>query len=166
MQSPLLKGIAESKRRWIIKNMNRGSYAEVGSNTQNVSIKAIQIHNILEKNRIKRYNFLGQNFFQRWSDRKNQTKIFLHRWSDKIGSNLWIPLIKRHKFLDKMFFPAMKRYNIPRYSSFTDEATQLPSILENVSITVILKILSIKATEFSSQFGGKIGATEEKSLAP
>jgi hypothetical protein len=46
-----------------------------------------------------------------------------------------------------MFFPAMKRYNIPRYKSFTDEATQLPSILENVSITVILKIVSIKATE-------------------
>jgi hypothetical protein len=29
----------------------------------------------------------------------------------------------------------MKRYNIPRYKSFTDEATQLPSILGNVSIT-------------------------------
>ncbi len=60
----------------------------------------------------------------------------------------------------------MKQYNIPRYKSFTDKAIQLPSILENVSITAILKLLSIKATEFSSQFGGKIGATEEKSLAP
>jgi hypothetical protein len=56
-------------------------------------------------------------------------------------------MIKRHKFLDKMFFPAMKRYNIPRYKSFTDEVIQLPSILENVLITVILKIVSIKATE-------------------
>jgi hypothetical protein len=58
----------------------------------------------------------------------------------------------------------MKRYNIPRYKTFTDDATQLPSILENVSITAILKIVPLKATEFSSQFGGKIGATEEKSL--
>ncbi len=49
----------------------------------------------------------------------------------------------------------MKQYNFPRYKSFTDEGTQLPSILENVSITAILKIVSIKATEFSSQFGGK-----------
>jgi hypothetical protein len=38
----------------------------------------------------------------------------LHRWSDKIGCNLWIPLIKRHKFLDKMFFSVKKQYNIPR----------------------------------------------------
>jgi phosphoribosylanthranilate isomerase len=30
---------------------------------KNVSFKAIQIHNFREKNRIKRYNFLGQNFF-------------------------------------------------------------------------------------------------------
>ena len=35
----------------------------------------------------------------------------------------------------------MKRYNIPRYKSFIDEAKQLPSILENVSITAILKIV-------------------------
>jgi hypothetical protein len=60
----------------------------------------------------------------------------------------------------------MKRYNIPRYKSFTDEALLLQSILENVSITAILKIASIKATEFSSQCGGKIGAADEKSLAP
>ncbi len=60
----------------------------------------------------------------------------------------------------------MKRYNILRYKSFTDEATQLPSILENVLITAILKIVSIKVTEFSSQFGRKIKAAEEKSLAP
>jgi hypothetical protein len=59
----------------------------------------------------------------------------------------------------------MKRYNIPRYKSFTDEVTQLPSILENVLITAILKIVSIKATEFSSQFSGKIATAEEKSLA-
>jgi hypothetical protein len=75
---------------------------------KNVSIKAIQIQNFWEKNRLKRYNFVGQNFFHRWSDRKNQTKIFS---------------------------APMKRYNIPRYKNFTDEATQLPSILENVSIT-------------------------------
>jgi hypothetical protein len=90
---------------------------------KNVSIKAIQIHNFWEKNWIKRYNFVGQNFFHLWRDGKNQTKIFS---------------------------AAMKRYNIPRYKSFTDEATQLPSILENVSITAILKIVSLKATEFSS----------------
>jgi hypothetical protein len=78
---------------------------------KNVSFKAIQIHNFREKNRIKRYNFLGQNFFHWWSDRKKQTKIFLHRWSDKIGPNLWIPLMKGHKFLDNMIFSAMKRYN-------------------------------------------------------
>jgi hypothetical protein len=54
----------------------------------------------------------------------------------------------------------MKWYNIPRYKSFTDEATQLPYILENVSITAILKI--IKATEFSSQFGGKLGPLRKK----
>ncbi len=57
---------------------------------KNVSFKAIQIHNFWEKNRIKRYNFVGQNFCHRWSDRKNQTKIILHRWSDKIGPNLWL----------------------------------------------------------------------------
>ncbi len=60
----------------------------------------------------------------------------------------------------------MKRYNIPRYKSFTDEAIQLPAILKNVSITAILKIVSIKATEFSSQFSRKIGVVAEKSLAP
>ncbi len=35
---------------------------------KNVSFKAIQIHNFWEKNRIKRYNFFGQNFCHRWSD--------------------------------------------------------------------------------------------------
>ncbi len=44
---------------------------------KNVSFKAIQIHNFWEKNRIKRYNFGGQHFCHRWSNRKNQTKIFL-----------------------------------------------------------------------------------------
>ncbi len=63
---------------------------------RNVSIKAILMHNFWEKNRIKRYNFVGQHFFHRWSDRKkNETN----------------------------FPPPMKRYNIPRYKSFTDEAT-------------------------------------------
>jgi len=38
--------------------------------------------------------------------------------------------------------------------------------LKNVLITAILKIVSIKVTEFSSQFCRKIGAIEEKSLAP
>ena len=51
---------------------------------KNVSFKAIQIHNFWEKNWIKRYNFVCQNFCHWWSDRKNQTTIFLHRWSDKI----------------------------------------------------------------------------------
>jgi hypothetical protein len=60
----------------------------------------------------------------------------------------------------KLFSAPMKRYNIPRSKSFTDEAIQLPSILENIWIT------AIKETEFSSRFGGKIGAAEEKSLAP
>jgi hypothetical protein len=55
---------------------------------KNVSFKAIQIHNCWEKNRIKRYNFVRQNFCHRWSDRKNQTKIFLHWWSDKIAQIL------------------------------------------------------------------------------
>jgi hypothetical protein len=48
----------------------------------------------------------------------------------------------------------MKRYNIPRYKSFTDEATQSPSILEKVLITAILKIVSIKGTW---QWGGFSG---------
>jgi hypothetical protein len=66
--------------------------------------------------------------------------------------------MKRKKKPNKNFPAPMKRYNIPRYKSFTDEATQLPSILKNVSITAILKIVLIKATKFSSQFGRKIGA--------
>ena len=49
---------------------------------------------------------------------KIQTKLFLHRWSDKIGPSLWIPLMKRHKFLDDMFFPAMKRYNWSNFVRF------------------------------------------------
>ncbi len=67
----------------------------------------------------------------------------------------------------------------PKKISCTDEAIQYPKVQKfhrgsdtiavhswNVSITAILKIVSIKATEFSSQFGGKIRAAEEKSLAP
>ena len=32
---------------------------------KNVSFKAIQSHNFLEKNRLKRYNFVCQKFFHR-----------------------------------------------------------------------------------------------------
>jgi hypothetical protein len=113
---------------------------------KNVSIKAIPIHNFWEKKQLKRYNFVGQNFFHWWSDRKKLKKVFLHRWSDKIGSNLWIPLIKRHKFLDKMFFLVMKRFNIPKYKRFTDKATQSLSFLENVSITAIVPLTELSAT--------------------
>ncbi len=56
----------------------------------------------------------------------------------------------------------MKGYNILRYKSFTNEATQSPTILENVSTTAILKIVSIKATELSGQFGGKIQLLRKK----
>jgi hypothetical protein len=56
----------------------------------------------------------------------------------------------------------MKRYNIPRYKSFTNEAKQSPSILENLSITAILKIVTIKATELSGQFGRKLRPLRKK----
>ncbi len=56
----------------------------------------------------------------------------------------------------------MNRYNIPRYKSFTDEAIQLPSILENVSITVILKILSIKRQDFPAISAEKLGPLRKK----
>ncbi len=102
---------------------------------KNVSIKAIQIHNFWEKNWIKRYNFVGQNYFHRWSDGKNQTKIF---------------------------FALMKRYNIPRSKSFTDEAMQLPSILENVSITGILKLYRLKRQNFSADSAEKLGLLRKK----
>jgi hypothetical protein len=61
-----------------------------------------------------------------------------------------------------MFFPAMKQYNIPRYKSFTDEATRSLSILENVSITAFLKNVSIKATELFGLLGGKIWPLRKK----
>ncbi len=91
-----------------------------------------------KKNRIKRYNFVGQNFFRRWSDRKNQTKIFS---------------------------APMKWYNIPRYKKFHRWSDTIAVHSRKWIDYSILKIVSIKA-EFSSQFGGKIGAAEEKSLAP
>ena len=56
----------------------------------------------------------------------------------------------------------MKRYNIPRYKSFTDEAIQLPSILENVSITAILKIVSIKRQDFPANSAEKLGPLRKK----
>ena len=59
----------------------------------------------------------------------------------------------------------MKRYNIPRYKSFIDEAKQLPSILENVSITAILKLYRLKRQNFPADSAEKFGAAEEKSLA-
>ncbi len=71
---------------------------------KNVSFKAIQIHYFGEKNRIKRFNFVGQNFCHRWSDRKNPNKNFpapMKRWNWPKFVN---SLMKRHKFLDNMFF--------------------------------------------------------------
>ncbi len=67
---------------------------------KNVSFKAIQSHNFLEKNRLKRYNFVCQKFFHRWSDTIGSGPIFwsdaaiqypkvqnFHRWSDTISVN-------------------------------------------------------------------------------
>ncbi len=126
------------KRAQVNKSMCIASDSRSGVG-KNVLIKVIQIHNFWLKKSNKAIQFCWPKFFHRWSYKKKKKK----------------------------YFPApMKWYNIPRYKSFTDEATQLPSILENVSITAILKIVSIKATEFSSQFGGKIGADEKNSLAP
>jgi hypothetical protein len=51
--------------------------------------------------------------------------------------------MKRHNRFRNLFFEAMQRYNIRRYKSFTDEETQSPSILENVSITAILYCFDI-----------------------
>jgi hypothetical protein len=56
----------------------------------------------------------------------------------------------------------MKRYNIPRNKSFTDEAIQLSSILENVSITAILKIVSIKRQDFPANSAEKLGPLRKK----
>ncbi len=56
----------------------------------------------------------------------------------------------------------MKRYNIPRYKSFTDEAIQLTSMLENVSITAIVKIVSIKRQDFPANSAEKFGRWEKK----
>jgi hypothetical protein len=60
------------------------------------------------------------------------------------------------------FLHRKKRYNIPRYKSFTDEAIQLPSILENVSITAILKIVSIKRQDFPANSAEKLGPLRKK----
>jgi hypothetical protein len=117
---------------------------------KNVSFKAIQIHNFWEKNQIKRYNFVLQNFCHLWSDKKTKQKISC---TDEAIKLVKFRAIKRHFCLYKhvflamkrynrfrnLFFEAMQRYNIRRYKRFTDEATQSPSILENVSITVILQ---------------------------
>ena len=93
---------------------------------KNVLFKAIQIHNFREKKKIKWYNFVGQNFFHRWSDRKKQTKIVLHRWSDKISQNLWISLMKRHKFLDTIGLILCYKATFLSIQTYfpSDEATQ------------------------------------------
>jgi hypothetical protein len=77
--------------------------------------------------------------------------------------------------LANIFFPdgAIEKTN--QKFSCTDEAMQYPKVQKfhrccrpflKMFITAILKIVLIKTTEFSSQFGRKIGAAEEKSLAP
>ena len=79
----------------------------------------------------------------------------------------------------KIFFTDEAIEKTKKKFSHTDEAIQYPKVQKfhrwSDTIAVhsrkcidysILKIVSIKATEFSSQFGGKIGAAEEKSLAP
>jgi hypothetical protein len=116
---------------------------------KNVSFKAIQINNFWEKNQIKRYNFVLQNFCHRWSDQKHQTKIFLHRWSDKIGQILYykstflsiqtyFPSDEAIQSVQKPIFWSDAAIQYPKVQ-FTDEETQSPSILENVSITAILQ---------------------------
>ncbi len=66
-----------------------------------------------EKNRIKRYNFVRQNFCQRWSDRKNLTKISC---TDEAIKLVKFCAIKRYSCLYKHIFLAMKRYNRYRWS--------------------------------------------------
>ncbi len=67
---------------------------------KNVSVKGILIHNFWEKNRIKRYNFEGQSFFHRWSDRKNRKKVFLHWWSDR-KNLLLLVLLQRGRQIEQ-----------------------------------------------------------------
>jgi hypothetical protein len=89
-------------------------------------------------------------------------KIFEKKieYSDKILlAKIFFTDEAMEKTKQNFFSAMMKRYNIPSYKSFTDEAS---SILENVSITAILKFVSLKAAEFSSQFGGKIGPLRKK----
>ncbi len=92
---------------------------------KNVSIKAILIHNFWEKNRIKRYNFVRQNFFHQWSDRKNRKKIS----------------------------QPMKRYNIPRYKSFTSEATPNRSPFSKMyRLQRFWKLYGLKRQNFPARF--------------
>jgi hypothetical protein len=60
------------------------------------------------------------------------------------------------------FSAPMKRYNIPRSKSFTDEAIQLLSILENVSITAILKLYRLKRQNFPADSAEKLGLPRKK----
>jgi hypothetical protein len=74
---------------------------------------------------MKRYKFLDNMIFP---------AMKRYNWSNFLA-------MKRYNRFRNLFFEAMQRYNIRSYKSFTDEATQSPSILENVSITTaILKI--------------------------
>ncbi len=56
----------------------------------------------------------------------------------------------------------MKRYNIPRSTSFADEAIRLPSILENVSITAILKLYRLKRQNFPADSAEKLELLRKK----
>ncbi len=93
---------------------------------KNVSFKAIQIHNFWEKNRIKRYNLVRQNFCHRWSDRKNQTTIFLHWWSDKICKILCY----KATFLSKQtYFPSDEAtQSVQKPIFWSDAAIQYPKV--------------------------------------
>ncbi len=81
---------------------------------------------------------LAKIFFTDEAIEKTKQKFFLHRWSDTI-------------------------YQGTKISPWSDTIAVHSRKCIDYSI---LKIVSIKATECSSQFGGKIGDAEEKSLAP
>ena len=71
---------------------------------ENVSIKATPTHSLLKKDRIKRYNFLTQNLFSLWSDKK-KPKNFL-RTDKAIKQSLiqWILRWNDSNFDIKIFF--------------------------------------------------------------
>ncbi len=89
------------------------SAAEVGSDTQNVLIKALPIHNFWEKNRIKRYyNCVGQNFFTDEAIEKTEKKF---SWTDEpIKSFLSSSFFLSSFFWSSSFLKLkMDRHNCP-----------------------------------------------------